>query len=112
MTDTTVTEPAQPSRIPIDPIAVANEAQALNDFLTGRSLQNANNAVMLMRKVRELEAAIADQTTVHAEEMERVARERDETVQRLQAANAKIIEIQTAQALPAPVAKSRVKVNA
>lgn len=110
MTDTTATEPAQPQRIQIDPIAMANEARALKDFLEGQSLQNANNAVLLFKKVKELEAALEDQAKVHKDKIERIAGERDQMVQRLEASNAKIIEIQNAQ-ITAPVTKSKVKAN-
>lgn len=109
MTETTATQPAQPQLIQISPIAMANEARAMNDFLTDRSLRNANDVVMLMGRIRELEAQMADQSKAYADEVDRITKERDETVQRLAAANAKIIEIQTAQ-VP-PVAKSKVKAN-
>ncbi|WP_421565208.1 hypothetical protein [Ochrobactrum sp. EDr1-4] len=109
MTETTVTQPAQPQLIQISPIAMANEARAMNDFLTDRSLRNANDVVMLMGKIRELEAQIADQSKAYADEVDRITKERDETVQRLASANAKIIEIQNAQA--SPVSRSKVKTN-
>lgn len=111
MTETTVVEPAQPSRIQIDPVAMANEARAMKDFLEGQSLQNANNAVLLFKKVRELEAALEEQAKVHKEEVERITGERDQTVQRLDAANAKIIEIQSTQLSAPAIAKSKAKAN-
>lgn len=109
MTETTETKPAQPQLIPISPIAMANEARAMNDFLTERSLRNANDVVMLMGRIRELEAQIADQSKSYTDEVDRITNERDQMVSRLEAANAKIIEIQEAQTIPA--AKSKVKAN-
>lgn len=111
MTDTTATEPAQPQRVQIDPIAMANEARAMRDFLETQSLQNANNSVLLFKRVKELEAAIEEQAKVHKEEIERVTGERDQTVQRLDAANAKIIEIQSTQLSAPAIAKSKAKAN-
>lgn len=110
MTDTTVTEPAQPQRVQIDPIAMANEARAMRDFLETHSLQNANNAVLLFKKVKELEAALEEQANLHKDEIERITGERDQMVQRLEAANAKIIEIQSAQNATLN-AKTKVKAN-
>lgn len=109
MTETTAIHPAQPQLIQISPVAMANEARAMNDFLTDRSLRNANDVVMLMGKIRELEAQMADQSKAYTDEVDRLTKERDETVQRLAAAHAKIIEIQTVQA--APVSRSKVKAN-
>lgn len=111
MTDTTATEPAQSQRIQIDPIAMANEARAMKDFLEGQSLQNANNAVLLFRKVKDLETALEEQAKVHKDEIDRITGERDEMVKRVEAANAKIIEIQSAQTVASVTVKSKVKAN-
>lgn len=111
MTETTATEPAQPQRVQIDPIAMANEARAMRDFLETHSLQNANNAVLLFKKVKELEATLEEQAKVHKDELDRITGERDQMVQRLGAANAKIIEIQNSQSVAVVPAKSKVKAN-
>lgn len=47
MTDTTVSEPAQPSRVQIDPMAADGEAMALNEFYRNRCLLLANEVAGL-----------------------------------------------------------------
>lgn len=94
MTDTTVETPAEATRIQIDPVAMANEARAMNDFLTSHSLQNANNVVMLFRKVKELEAEI-EEHKARADDLTRITVERDLLLQQ-RASDLKTLEtIQT-----------------
>ena len=58
MTDTTVSEPAQPSRVQIDPMAAAGEAR--NEFYRNRRLLLANEVAGLRavnaRQSEQLEA--------------------------------------------------------
>ncbi|MFD1197366.1 hypothetical protein ACFQ3K_03360 [Brucella gallinifaecis] len=127
MTETTATQPAQPQRVQISPIAMANEARAMNDFLTEQSLRNANDKVLLMMKIKEMELAAEEQSKIHKEEMTRITQERDQVMQMYEGACQKIKDIQSdamnvqhqlneAQAEIAalktpPVVKRRVKSN-
>lgn len=111
MTDTTATEPAQSQRIQIDPLAMLNEARAMNDFLTNRSIQHVNEILILTREKEALVKQLEEQAKEFALEKTRIEQERDQMVQRLEAANAKIIEIQNVQTVAPVTAKSKVKAN-
>ena len=56
MTDTTVTEPAKPSHVQIDPMAAASEAMALNEFYKNRNLLLANEIAGMRAQMSILEA--------------------------------------------------------
>lgn len=56
MTDTTVSEPAKPTHVQIDPMAAASEYAALNDFLRNRCLLLANELVGVRAQMSILEA--------------------------------------------------------
>lgn len=94
MSSTTTEQSAQPTHVRIDPVAMANEARALNDFLTTQSLRNANDAVILLRRVKELEAAADERAKIHNEEMTRITQERDQVLQMYESACQKIKDIQ------------------
>ncbi|MEN5277302.1 hypothetical protein ABE527_10155 [Brucella sp. TWI432] len=94
MTTPTTEQSAESTRTYIDPVAMANEARALNDFLMTQSLQNANNVVLLLRRIKELEAAAEEQTNVHGSEMQRITQERDQMMQMYDSSCQKIKEIQ------------------
>lgn len=111
MTDTTATEPAQSQRIQIDPLAMLNEARAMNDYLTNRSIQHVNEILILTREKEALVKQLEEQAKEFALEKTRIEQERDQMVQRLEAANAKIIEIQGVQTSAPVTAKSKVKAN-
>ena len=110
MTETTDTQPAQPQRVQVDPLAMLNEARALNDFLTNRSIQHVNEILILTREKEALVKQLEDQAKEFALEKTRLEQERDQMVQRLEAANAKIIEIQSAQTATL-ISKTKVKAN-
>lgn len=90
-------EAKQPQQIQIDPIAMLNEARAENDFRAMQSLRNANDVLTLIRQRDELKKALEDQAKEFELEKTRIEQERDQMMQRLEAANAKIIEIQAEQ---------------
>lgn len=56
MTDTTVSEPAKPTHVQIDPMAAASEAMALNEYLKNRNLLLANELVGMRAQMTILEA--------------------------------------------------------
>ncbi|QGA55843.1 hypothetical protein [Brucella sp. 2280] len=56
MTDTAVNEPAQLSRVQIDPMAAAGEAMALNEFYKNRVLILANEIAGMRAQMSILEA--------------------------------------------------------
>ncbi|WP_247996680.1 hypothetical protein [Brucella tritici] len=56
MTDTTVSEPAKPTHVQIDPMAAASEYAALNDFLRNRCLLLANEIAGMRAQMSILEA--------------------------------------------------------
>lgn len=111
MTDTTATQPAQPQRVQVDPMAMLNEARALNDFLTSRAIQHVNEILILTREKEAIAKQLEDQAKEFALEKTRLEQERDQMVQRLEAANAKIIEIQNAQIAAPVTTKAKVKAN-
>jgi len=111
MTDTTETQPAQPQRVQIDPLAMLNEARAMNDFLTSRSINHVNEILILTREKDALLKQLEEQAKEFALEKTRLEQERDQMAQRLEAANAKIIEIQSVQTVSAPAVKSKAKAN-
>lgn len=111
MTETTVPTPAQPRRVSVDPLAMLNEARALNDWLTNRSIQHVNEILILTREKEALAARLEDQANEFAVEKDRLEQDRDQMAQHLEAANAKIIEIQSQQITPASFAKRKAKAN-
>jgi deoxyadenosine/deoxycytidine kinase len=56
MTETTVSEPAKPSHVQIDPMAAASEAMALNEFYKNRCLLLANEIAGMRAQMAILEA--------------------------------------------------------
>lgn len=96
MTETTVSEPAKPSHVQIDPMAAASEAMALNEFYRQRALLLANQIAVL---TRQLEAAHA--ATVEAEnakemtsrELDGLRAEREVIFTDLSAANQKAFDL-------------------
>ena len=60
MTDTTVHEPAQPSRVQIDPMAAAGEYAAMNDWLKNRCLLLANELAQMRNHAAALEQQLAE----------------------------------------------------
>ncbi|MEN5297534.1 hypothetical protein ABE530_04160 [Brucella sp. TWI559] len=94
MSSTTAEQSAQLTHVRIDPVAMANEARALSDFLTAQSLRNANDAVILLRRVKELELAAEEDAKIHNEEMTRITQERDQVMQMYEGSCQKIKDIQ------------------
>lgn len=56
MTETTVSEPAKPTHVQIDPMAAASEAMALNEFYKNRTLLLANEIAGMRMQISMLEA--------------------------------------------------------